>query len=289
MKESAGRDSTLTIDSRTVGANKKVSNLANILRKSRHDIIVVADSDIRVDPTYLKAIAAPFEDETVGAATCLTVAEPFGGVPSKLGSMYLNEDFLPSILVSMALQPLTFCFGPTMAARRSALEAIGGFEALADYLADDYMLGRLVTERGFRVELASCAVRNILYEPSLRSLFLHELRWARTIRTVRPLGYAATIITMVTPWALGALVASGFSPAGWMAVAGAFALRAGLHAAVRARFRPRRAAGVWWVPVRDFLSFGVYCASHLGRRVFWKTNKFTVSPDGRLHEESLEA
>jgi ceramide glucosyltransferase len=289
MQESTGHDTILTVDPRIIGANRKVSNLAAIFRHAKHDIVVVADSDIRVGSEYLRAIAAPFEDDRVGAVTCLTVAEPCGGLPSKLGAMFINEEFLPAILVSMALQPLTFCFGPTMAARRSALESIGGFQALAAYIADDYMLGHLVTRRGLRVELASCVVKNILHEPTIARLFLHELRWARTIRTVRPLGYAATIFTLITPWALAVLAASGFSRAGWLAVAVALTLRGTLQAAVRSRFHLRGAPGFWWAPVRDLLSFGVYCVSYMGRRVLWRTNRFTVSGDGRLHGESAEA
>jgi ceramide glucosyltransferase len=188
MEEYPGSDATLLVNGDVPGMNRKVANLVTICRNAKHGIIVVADSDIRVDHDYLKEMVAPYEDETVGAVTCLTVADPVGGLPSTLGAMYINEEFLPSILVARAVEPLTYCFGPTMSARKSALDAIGGFEALTDHLADDYRLGNLITQKGLKVELASCVVKNVLHEPSIRSLFLHELRWARTIRTVRPLG-----------------------------------------------------------------------------------------------------
>ncbi len=287
--EARRRDTLLTIDGCPLGGNPKVRNLIGISRHAKHDIIVASDSDIRVGPGYLQAIAGPFEDERVGAVTCLYVAEPVGGAPSTLGAMHINEEFLPSILVSLALQPLSFCFGSTMAARRSALDAIGGFEALAGYLADDYMLGRLMTQRGLRVALASCVVTNVVRERSLKELFLHELRWARTIRRARPLGYSATIFTMTVAWALAVLLASRFSAAGWAALAIAFSVRVLLQAAVRARFRLRGAPPVWWIPAREALTFAVWCASHLGQSVLWRENRFRVGADGRLHEQEARA
>jgi len=265
------------------GTNRKVNNLVTICREAKHDILVVADSDVRVGPDYVRNVAAPFEDDAVGAVTCLTVAEPVPGVASRLGAMFVNGEFLPSILVALAVQPLDYCFGPTMAARRSALEAIGGFEALSMHLADDYLLGNLISRRGMKVALADGTVTNVLHEPSIRKLFLHELRWARTIRTLRPAGYTATVITLILPWAVALLVAFGFSPAAWIAFGGAVAARLALHAAVHARFRLSGAWQIWWIPLRDVLSFSVYCSSHLGSGVLWRGNRFNVSRDGRLH------
>jgi ceramide glucosyltransferase len=285
VEECKGRDVSLVADSRIVGANLKVSNLIHIARAATGEIIAVVDSDMRVGPEYLRRIVAPFADEGVGAVTCLYTGTPAAGLASILGSMFINEVFLPSVLVSLALQPLAFCFGATMAVRRSALEAIGGFEALADYLADDYMLGHLVRAAGLRVELAPYVVENIVSEPTLRGLFEHELRWARTIRSVRPLGYAFSVLTMATPWAMAFLLASRFSALGWFGMGAALFLRAGLHVVVRLRFRPGRMAAPWWIPARDVLSFIVYCSSHFGRSVLWKETRFSVSTDGQLHEE----
>lgn len=286
MAEFPAADATLLVNNGEIpGTNRKVANLVTICRRAKYGILVVADSDIRVPPDCLSSIASCYEDDEVGAVTCLTVAEPVKGLPSTLGAMYINEEFLPSILVAMAVEPLTWCLGPTMSARRSALDAIGGFEALTDHLADDYLLGNLIARRGLRVELAGSVSRNVLYEPSLKALFLHELRWARTIRTVRPLGYAGTIFTMATPWAVAVLLVSGFSLAGWLALAAALALRAGVQLAVRRKFRLPGIPALWWIPLREFLSFAVWCASHMGQNVLWKRNLFRVSTDGRLHEE----
>ena len=286
MAEFPGVDATLVVTHGEVaGTNRKVSTLVAICRRAKHGIIVVADSDIRMAPDALSSIGSCYEDEAVGAVTCLTVARPTGGVASTLGAMFLNEEFLPANLVAKAVEPLTYCYGPTMSARRSALEAIGGFEALADHLADDYLLGNRIAAFGLKVELAGRAGVNVLHEPSLKALLLHELRWARTIRTVRPLGYAGTIATMPTPWAVAVLLASGFSRAGWLALAATVALRLSMHLAVRRTFRLEGAPSFWWIPVRELLSFSVWCASHLGQSVLWKRNQFRVSTDGRLHEE----
>jgi ceramide glucosyltransferase len=290
MAEYPGFDATLLVTRGEVaGTNRKVATLVTICRQAKYGIIVVADSDIRMAPDSLSSIASCYEDETVGAVTCLTVARPAGGVASTLGAMFLNEEFLPANLVAKAVEPLTYCYGPTMSARRSALDAIGGFEALTDHLADDYLLGNRITALGLRVELAGRAGLNVLHEPTLAALFLHELRWARTIRTVRPLGYAGTIVTMPMPWAVGVLLASGFSPAGWLALATAFALRLSMQLAVRRRFRLEAVPDFWWIPVREMLSFSVWCASHLGQGVLWKRNRFRVSTDGRLHEEVVRS
>ncbi|HQR44954.1 MAG TPA: bacteriohopanetetrol glucosamine biosynthesis glycosyltransferase HpnI [Thermoanaerobaculia bacterium] len=286
MAEFPGVDATLVVTHGEVpGTNRKVSSLVAICRKARYEILVVADSDIRLEPDALASVASCYEDEGVGAATALTVARPTRDLPSILGAMFLNEEFLPANLVAKALEPLTYCYGPVMSARRSALEAIGGFEQMTHHLADDYLLGNRIAGLGLRVELAGTTGLNVLHEPSLAALFRHELRWARTIRTVRPHGYVGTVVTMATPWALAFLLASGFSPAAWLAPAAAVGLRFAIQLAVRRKFRLAGTPAIWWIPVRDLLSFSVWCASHLGQSVLWRRNQFRVSEDGRLHEE----
>jgi ceramide glucosyltransferase len=280
-----GLAASLVVEPRALGTNLKVSNLIAIARKARHDLLVIADSDMRVGRDYLRAVVAPFADARVGAVTCPYVGRPLGGVPSKLGAMFINESFLPSVLVSLALEPLSFCFGATMAVRRSVLEAIGGFEALADYLADDYMLGNLVRRKGLDVALVPYVVETTVAESTLSDLFQHELRWARTIRNVRPAGYTLSLLTMSAPWAVASLLLSRFSPAGWYAFAAALLLRVALHVAVRIRFKRKDSASPAWIPLREALSFIVYCASHLGRRVLWKETRFAVTTDGQLHQE----
>ena len=278
-------DLALVVDDRLIGTNFKVSSLANMLRMAKYDILVIADSDMRVQPDYLRTIVSPFEDADVGAVTCLYKGSPVGGLASALGAMFINEWFLPSVLVALTFEKLRFCFGASIAVRREVLDAIGGFEALADDLADDYMLGKLISERGYTIHLAPYLVENIVLEPDLKALFLHELRWARTVRSVRPVGYALSFVTYSLPMSIVFLLvtlATRFASVGVVVVALSIGLRVLLHYAVRAAFRLSSPAMPWLIPIREILAFLVWCASFLGRGVQWRNGKFSLSPDGRL-------
>jgi len=263
---------TVVVEPDAIGANLKVSNLAAMRRAMHGEIIVISDSDMRVSPGYLRAVVAPFDDPRVGAVTCLYRGVPRNNIASQLGASGINESFFPSAVVANAMQPLTFCFGATMAVRREVLDEIGGFEALADQLADDYMLGKLVSDRGHRVVLSDFVVDAIVDEPTLRDLFDHELRWGRTIRSVRPWSYASILLTMPLVWSLFL---------GWPAIALALALRMLLQAVAPGRFAP------WLIPLRDILTLSVYGTAHLGRSVRWRNNEFNVSPGGELRENAL--
>lgn len=287
------RDLRLVVDERLVGANPKVANLANMYREAKHEIVVVADSDMHVGPDYLAALAEAFEHDGVGAVTCLYSGRSVGGLPSALGAMFINEWFLPSVLVARSVQGLGFCLGATMAVRREALESLGGFEALSAYLADDYMLGRLVTERGLEIRLAPYVVENVVQEPGYRSLWLHELRWARTIRSVQPWGFACSFVTDAIPvsllsagllyWAGGPLLAAlGL-------VAAAVAARLWLRRALRTELGLREPASAWLVPLRDCWTSGVRAASFLGRNVHWRRQELVVNFGGEIDAHTPSA
>jgi len=282
MADFPNLDLTLVVDDRLIGTNFKVSSLANMLHLAKHDILVIADSDMRVGPDYLRTIVAPFEDPQVGAVTCLYKGTPVGGLSSALAAMFINEWFLPSVLVALTFERLRFCFGASMAVTRKALDAIGGFEPLANDLADDYMLGKLISERGYAIHLAPYLVENVVREPDFKTLLLHELRWARTVRSVRPAGYALSFLTYSLPMAILFLLATRFADAGVVAVALAIALRVRLHFAARAALDISSPAMPWLIPIREVLAFLVWCASFLGRSVQWRNGKFSLSPDGRL-------
>ncbi len=214
----AERDTMLVSDDRVRAPNLKMSNVLNMIAHAKHDIIIVADSDVRVDRSYLRFVAAPFARESVAAVTCLYrgVARdgPEGPVLAtlapELGVMFVNEQFAPSVLVAVALSRMDFCLGATMAVTRSALEEIGGFAAIASHLADDQMLGRLVRSRGHGVELSSYVVETTVCDPDLRHLWEHEVRWARTMHAARPWGYSFSFITFALPLAAAfALVSRG--------------------------------------------------------------------------------
>jgi ceramide glucosyltransferase len=279
-------DTALVIDGRVTGSNLKVSNLCNMEREAKHPFLVIADSDMRVGPDYLASVAAPFADPRVGAVTCLYKGVPAEGTLSRLAAMFINEGFLPSVLVALSFQRLRFCFGATMAARREALEEIGGFAGLRQYLADDYMLGRRLSDQGWQVELSPYLVWNVTREETLGSMLRHELRWARTIRTVEPAGYAASFIVHVIP--VSVLAAGVAGPAGglWglaaLLVAMGLASRLLLHYVVQAKLRPCARPAPWLVPVRDVLGFLVWGASFFGRGISWRGRDFAVHVDGRM-------
>jgi ceramide glucosyltransferase len=282
IRELPERDLSLVVDEQIIGPNRKVSNLANMYGTVKYDLIAIADSDMRVDRNYIREVVAPFRDPEVGAVTCLYIGSAAGGIPSILGTMFINEWFLPSVLVALAFQQLRFCLGATMAVRRDALEAIGGFQVLAFQLADDYRLGELVVRHGFRVHLSAYVVENIVLEPSFTSLFLHELRWARTIRSVRPLGYAFSFITYAVPLSILYLIISGWSVEGITLVAVSTILRVVLHWVVRTSFPVRGSAAPWLVPIRDVLSALIWAASFFGRRVRWREEHYAVRSGGRV-------
>ncbi len=283
IEELPGRDLQLVVEARLHGTNHKVSNLAAMQPSMKHAIIAVSDSDMRVGRDYLRAVVAPFAEDSVGAVTCLYRGVPAqANLASVLGAMAINEIFLPSVLVARTLQPLRYCFGATMALRRSALEAIGGFHALASQLADDYMIGKLVSDRGEKVALASYLVDNRVDEASMRELFLHELRWARTIRSMRPASYAGTVLTMTLAWSLAFALATRFSIAGLAAVGAAAVLALALQLTARLVLGDGVPWSPWLIPLRAILSALIYGTAHFGRHVRWKTNNLTVSPGGGL-------
>ena len=278
-------DIVLVTDERTLGVNLKIANLAHMLDAARHDILVISDSDMRVGPDYLKSVAAPFVSDKVGAATCLYAASarlPGGGLASQLGAMFINDWFLPSALIPMLFGKLSFCFGATMAVRRDVLEKIGGFVALADHIADDYLLGRRVVEQGLDVAFVPYLVENVTNEPNFKTLFAHELRWARTIRCVQPLGYGFSFITDSVPLALIAVImvymaTSSMAPA--LALLGcALLLRFALHLAVHATVGHKGCLTPWLIPLRDLFSVTVRMSSFFGNKVVWRGQVMTVGP-----------
>ena len=283
VREFPEREAALVVDPRVIGSNFKISNLSNMAGSSRHDILVVADADCRVGRGYLADVAAAFADPAVGAVTCLYRGTPVTGrLADRLGAMFINEWFLPSVLVALISEPLEYCFGATMAVRRQALEKIGGFEALAFYLADDHMLGRLVAAEGYKVALARHIVEISINEPSLKALFLHELRWARTMRAVRPRGYAMSFVTDTLPLSIMVGCATELQPIGLGLMAAAFLLRIAMHMTARARLGLEDRARPWLVPLRDVMTFAIRAASFVGRGVTWREQEFSVRPDGHL-------
>lgn len=275
------RDIEIVAGNGKPAANPKVGNLLGLIDSARHPLIVIADSDIRVGRGYLQAVAGCFADSQVGAATC-----PYGGLPeasvaSQLGAMYVNDQFMPSVMVAAAIEPLTYCFGATIAVRREVLKRIGGLDALADHLGDDYYLGKLVTQAGYRVALVPYAVQTTVTDDSTNHLWIHELRWARTILKQRPAGYVGSIVTYALPFAAVFALAAR-SPLAYGALAIAAALRTWLHYEGRNAFAPGARTAPWLIPLRDFFGVAVWAVSFFGKRVLWKTDAYQVNAGGRM-------
>jgi ceramide glucosyltransferase len=281
------RDIAIVAGGAQRAGNPKIGNLLGMIDRAKHPIVVIADSDIRVDGTYLHAVAAVFEDAAVGAATCIYGGVPGGSLASRLGAMHVNDQFAPSVMVATALEPLTYCFGATMAVRRDVLEQIGGLRALAEHLADDYVLGKLVSDAGYRVALIPHAVQTTIADDTIARLWSHELRWARAILGQRAAGYAGSAFTYVLPFAAAfALIAR--TPFAFVVAAIACGLRTWLHYEARETFAPQTRATPWLIPLRDCFGLAVWGASFFGRRVLWKTDAFEVDASGRMAEGPKE-
>ena len=274
-------DLTLVVEGGGRGGNLKIANLQNMLPAARHDLVVMADSDMRVEPGYLAAVAAPLADPAVGLVTCLYRGVPSGGTWSRLAALHINHGFLPQALVAQSLGAQAGCFGATLALRRETLQAIGGLAAIADALADDYALGAAVRHLGLKVVLSPQLVDNIIAEPSLGALFRHELRWARTIRAVAPAGFLGSVVTQPVIPALVAVGLGALPLAASATLAVALLCRATMVRMVDGALR-LPPTPLWLVPVRDVLSFAVFVASFFTRTVAWRDRTFRIGPKGRL-------
>lgn len=270
--------------SQRLGANTKVSNLAQMLPIAKYDHLIVNDSDIRVGSDYLRRVISPLRDQSVGMVTCLYrgVAAPTPG--SKLESLGISTDFSAGVLVARNLEGgIKFGLGSTLAFRRRDLESIGGFECLAGYLADDYELGKRISDKGLKVLLSEVVVETFLPAYTLGGFLGHQLRWARAVRSSRPGGYLGLLFTFGLPWAVVVLLASGGAFWAW----GLAALVASLRLLVAWRVG-RRVLGdrqlrslLPLLPLRDFMAVLVWLGSFAGNTISWRGDYFRLK-DGKL-------
>ncbi len=260
------------------GPNVKVTNLAQMARAARHDILIVNDSDIRVEPDYLQQVAAPLNSGRVGLVTCLYrgVAAPTLG--SRLEALGLSSDFCPGVLVARQIEGgIHFGLGSTLAFRRAELQRIGGFEAIADYLADDYEIGKRIADLGLDVVLAPVVVETFLPAYSIAGFLQHQLRWARGVRDARLGGYLGLVFTFGIAWSLVTLLISG-APWSWALFAGVLVLRTGMAWFVGSVVLEDRQTArlLWLVPLRDLIGVGVWLASFFGSTVNWRGDRFRL-------------
>ena len=256
--------------------NPKIANVLSMMRLVRHNVLILADSDTRVTPSYVRSVTAPLHDQSVGVVTSLFAGVPADTFASKLGAMFMNEQFIPSVLVNRLFGPTRHCLGPSNAMRSATLSAVGGFEALAPHLADDFMLGHFAAALGFRVVISRYVVQTIVSDPTLAALWNHELRWHRTIRGVQPAGYAGMFLTYPLPLALLTFVLAP-QVATLALVAAAAVVRITLQR-IAAPVLGVPPASVWLVLPRDLFGIAVWACGLVGRAVRWR--------DSQLHIES---
>ena len=267
-----------------LGANTKVSNLAQMLPAASYDYLIVNDSDICVPGDYLQRVISPLSDAKLGMVTCLYRGIAARTLGSRLESLGISTDFSAGVLVARYLEHgLHFALGSTLAFRRRDLQAIGGFESFVDYLADDYELARRIVERGFEVHLSELVVDTFLQPYSVRQFVDHQLRWLRGVRDCRPGGYAGLIFTFGIPWALLALAVSSAALWGWELLGATVALRLTVALAMGAIVLrdPQVFRLLWLIPLRDVTALLLWIASFAGRTVSWRGDTFYLK-DGKL-------
>ncbi len=282
--EHPGMDIELVVDSRTYGTNYKVSNLINAYRRAKHDVLVIADSDIRVGPGYLRRIVAPLRGQSIGLVSCLYRAVPAGDFWSLIEALFVNTDFCHQVLVARMVERPTYAFGASMALRRSTLEAVGGFPLLARMLADDYYLGHRIAERGWDLWLSDEMVETVLPRGSWKRAYRHQLRWARTFRSVRPGGYFGTVLTHGTWWGLANLLFAGWEPSAIVLTAVLWGLRVATAAWISWRFLGTRlrAAALAVLLVKDLFVSAIWLASFFGNTVWWSGRQFRILKWGEM-------
>lgn len=284
MTDFPARDIRLVVSANEIGYNAKVSNLQNMLAQATHDTLLIVDSDIRVEPDYLRRVVAPMQREQVGMVTCLYRGANARTFAALLENVGISSTFGPEICSARLLEDIAFALGSTIVMRREVLERIGGFAAVADYLADDFLLGNSTAKLGYEVVLSDCVVDHISGPDTMATMLKHQLRWGRSTRISRPWGYRGLILTYGTITSLLALPAWSFS---------AFA-RCQLAVTMLFRFLPVFVVGVyglkdrllaryfWLVPIRDLITFGIWAVSFVGDEIQWRGISFRVLPSGKL-------
>jgi ceramide glucosyltransferase len=276
-------DINVVIDPQLHGQNFKVSNLINMLPYAKYDLLAMADSDTIVDSRYLAVVTAPLADRNVGLVTCVYRGVPSPDIWSRLGAMYINEWYMPSVLLAWLFGHQGYVSGQTISLTRDTLRSIGGFAAIADHLADDYRLGELVRKSGRRVVLSPYVVAGMHHEPSLYAVTRHEIRWMLTLGVLRPRSFRFLFLTFSLPLAaIGFVLAREASPSAAVSILMTFTVLCRLIVHFVHRLGDSRSvfADLWLLPVRDALICWVWLRSLFSSEVLWRGVKFDVNPEG---------
>ncbi|MBW4596457.1 MAG: bacteriohopanetetrol glucosamine biosynthesis glycosyltransferase HpnI [Brasilonema angustatum HA4187-MV1] len=278
-------DIQLVVCEDTIGTNPKVSNLANAVTKAKHEILIIADSDIRVGIDYLQRVIQPLQDKSVGVVTCLyrSVAKGWVTILEAIGTA---TDFHPGVLVSNSLEGIKFAFGSTIVIRKQVLDEIGGFRAIADYLADDFQLGYLSAQAGYKVVLSDYVVDHVLGSSTITDSIQRQIRWARCIRVSRPWGYLGLIFTYGTVTSLLLLMATGGSTIGCAVLATTWVMRLVMGWVVGVSYLQDSCVRnfFWIVPLRDVIAFVIWCCGLFGSTIEWRGRRLKQTKDGKLVE-----
>ena len=276
-------DISLVVRDHIIGANLKISNLANAVTSAKHDILVIADSDIRVNSDYLQTVIQPLQDEKVGVVTCL-YRSTAQGIATILEAICTATDFQAGILVSQQLEGIKFALGSTIVIRKTTLAKIGGFAAVADYLADDYQLGYLPTQAGDNVVLSNYVVEHGLGYSSLFNAINRQIRWARCIRVSRPGGYIGLIFTFGTISSLLLLITSSGSILSWLVLSITLPMRFIMAWVIGVKVLNDEVTKkyFWLILIADIVRFIIWCCGFVGNTIEWRGTKFKLVKDGKL-------
>jgi ceramide glucosyltransferase len=272
---------TVVADPRLYGPNRKVSNLVNMMPRAKHDVLVFADSDVGVGPTYLRDVVGELQRPGVALVTCVYRGQPDPGFWPRLSAMATDYQFLPGVVMGLALGRARPCFGQTIAMRRETLERIGGLGRFVHHLAEDHAIGEAVRAAGGKVAIPPFAVSHACVETSLGKLVSHELRWSRTIRAVDPAGHLGSALVHPLAFALLAALLSGGAAWSWALAGAALVARLALKLQVdRALGQAER--DLWLLPFWDLAALAIFAASFCSKRVTWRGFRFNVDGNGLL-------
>jgi ceramide glucosyltransferase len=285
---------TIVATGEPLAANAKICSLVRMYECASHDYLILSDSDVCVDPNYIAEVVQPLLNPRNGLVTCLYRGKATGGIWSKLEALGMSVEMTAGATVANLLEGMKFALGPTMAIRRDALDAIGGFEPLADFCSDDYILGREVADSGRQVVMSHHLIDHVVINRSFGCSMQHQIRWMKSTRCSRSAGHAGTGLTFAMPFGILALVAAG-ALHHWMLGLGLFA------AAYLNRVVLSLAAGwgvvgdrqsvrlAWLYPLRDLMGFVFWCASYGGRRIIWRGEWYRLANCGRMVPEHVAA
>ncbi|MGB8682102.1 MAG: bacteriohopanetetrol glucosamine biosynthesis glycosyltransferase HpnI [Candidatus Binatus sp.] len=278
---------TLLVGEEPDCSNRKIAKLIRMAdRAEKAEIFVLSDADVSVERDYLRRIVGELmSDEKIGIVTCAYRARPGGSIASRLEALYVNTDFLPQILLAEMIEPMHYALGATIAIKRKVLEAAGGFRAVKNMLADDFYLGNFTNAQGYEIKLSDSLVTLTCEEKSFAEFWHHQLRWARTYRTVRPISIA-TVMMHGPFWALILLAMTRGSAAALATLVLVVAARLAMSAAIVGRVlkMPEMLSELWMVPFKDLIMTGVWFASLFSNKVKWAGREFKVVRGGAMRE-----